>query len=191
MKKHLSTIILICVLVIGLSLLLYPSLSNYWNSVHQSQAIAGYVETINTLEQSNYDKIIEDAKKYNIVLASSPTHWRLTQEEKNEYSDLLDISGTGIMGHIEIPKINCSLPIYHGTGEDVLEIAIGHIAGSSLPIGGISTHTVLSGHRGLPSAKLFTNLDILEDTGDKNNIKNGRPAKLYRFKDEVERISII
>lgn len=162
MKKHLSTIILISVLIIGLSLLLYPSLSNYWNSVHQSQAIAGYVETINTLEQNNYDKIIEDAKKYNEVLASSPTHWRLTQEEKNEYNSLLDISGTGIMGHIEIPKINCSLPIYHGTGEDVLEIAIGHIAGSSLPIGGISTHTVLSGHRGLPSAKLFTNLDILE-----------------------------
>lgn len=163
MKKHLSTVILIFVLIIGLSLLLYPTLSDYWNSVHQSQAIAGYVETIANMNQEKYDSMLDDAKAYNQKLALSPTHWRLSNDEKNEYNSLLDVSGTGIMGHIEIPKINCSLPIYHGTDENVLQIAVGHILGSSLPIGGESTHTVLSGHRGLPSAKLFTNLDMLEE----------------------------
>ena len=162
MKKHLSTIILILVLFIGLSLLLYPTLSDYWNSVRQSKAIAGYVETIANMDQEKYDQMLDKAKDYNKKLSSSPAHWRLSAEEKKEYNDVLDVSGTGIMGHIEIPKINCSLPIYHGTAENVLQIAIGHISGPSLPIGGDSTHTVLSGHRGLPSAKLFTNLDMLE-----------------------------
>ena len=163
MKKHLSTIILILILLIGLSLLLYPTLSDYWNSVHQSQAIAEYVEAVSNMDQEKYDLMLDNAKAYNQKLASSPTHWRLSDEEKNEYNSLLDVSGTGIMGHIEIPKINCSLPIYHGTDENVLQIAVGHISGSSLPVGGESTHTVLSGHRGLPSAKLFTNLDKLEE----------------------------
>lgn len=162
MKKHLSTIILIFVLIIGLSLLLYPTLSDYYNSLHQSKAIADYAETIANMDQDKYDQMLDKAKAYNEMLASSPTHWRLSAEEKKEYNDVLNVSGTGIMGHIEIPKINCSLPIYHGTAENVLQIAVGHISGSSLPIGGESTHTVLSGHRGLPSAKLFTNLDMLE-----------------------------
>ncbi len=162
MKKNLSTTILVITLIIGLSLLLYPTISDYSNTVHQSKAIAGYVETVANMEEDQYNGFLNQADKYNTTLASSPTHWRLTEDEKAEYNSLLDISGTGIMGHIEIPKINCSLPIYHGTDDNVLQIAIGHIAGSSLPVGGKSTHTVLSGHRGLPSAKLFTNLDKLE-----------------------------
>lgn len=162
MKKHLSTIILVITLIIGLSLLLYPTLSDYWNSLHQSQAIAGYVETVANMDKDKYDGFVSEANKYNKKLASSPTHWRLSKEEKAEYNALLDVSGTGIMGHIEIPKINCSLPIYHGTDDTILQIAVGHIPGSSLPVGGESAHTVLSGHRGLPSAKLFTNLDKLE-----------------------------
>lgn len=162
MKKNLSTIILVITLIIGLSLLLYPTISDYWNTLHQSKAIAGYVETVANMEEEEYIAFLNQANKYNTKLASSPTHWRLSETEKVEYNSLLDISGTGIMGHIEIPKINTSLPIYHGTEDNILQIAVGHIAGSSLPVGGKSTHTVLSGHRGLPSAKLFTNLDKLE-----------------------------
>ncbi|MEE0265469.1 MAG: class C sortase [Acutalibacteraceae bacterium] len=162
MKKNLSTTILVITLIIGLSLLLYPTISDYSNTVHQSKAISGYVETVANMEETQYNSFLDKANKYNTTLAYSPTHWRLTEQEKAEYNTLLNVSGTGIMGHIEIPKINCSLPIYHGTADNVLQIAIGHIAGSSLPVGGKSTHTVLSGHRGLPSAKLFTNLDKLE-----------------------------
>ncbi|MEE1057699.1 MAG: class C sortase [Acutalibacteraceae bacterium] len=163
MKKHLSTIILILIFFVGLSLLLYPTVSDYWNSFHQSQAIAGYVETIANIDEDKYEKIFNDAKAYNEKLASHSSHWRLSEEEEKEYNNTLNISDIGIIGYIEIPKINCSLPIYHGTDENVLQIAVGHIAGSSLPIGGESTHSVLSGHRGLPSAKLFTNLDKLEN----------------------------
>ncbi|MEE0059643.1 MAG: class C sortase [Acutalibacteraceae bacterium] len=162
MKKNLSTIILVITLIIGLSLLLYPTISDYWNTLHQSKAIAGYVETVANMGEEQYTDFLNKSNEYNKKLASSPTHWRLSEKEKAEYNSLLDISGSGIMGHIEIPKINCSLPIYHGSEDNVLQIAIGHIAGSSLPVGGKSTHTVLSGHRGLPSAKLFTNLDKLE-----------------------------
>lgn len=163
MKKHLSTIILILIFFVGLSLLLYPTLSDYWNTFHQSQAIVGYVETVASIDDEKYAKLLNDAKSYNEDLASHSSHWRLSKEEEKEYESMLNISNMGIMGYIEIPKINCSLPIYHGTDEDVLQIGIGHIAGSSLPVGGNNTHSVLSGHRGLPSAKLFTNLDELEN----------------------------
>lgn len=163
MKKHLSTIILILIFFVGLSLLLYPTVSDYWNSFHQSKAIAGYVETIANIDDAKYQKILSDVKEYNEKLASHSSHWRLSEKEEKEYNNMLNISDMGIIGYIEIPKINCSLPIYHGTDENVLQIAVGHIAGSSLPIGGESTHSVLSGHRGLPSAKLFTNLDKLEN----------------------------
>lgn len=163
MKKHLSTIILILIFFVGLSLLLYPTLSDYWNTFHQSQAIVGYVETVASIDDEKYAKLLNDAKSYNEDLASHSSHWRLSKEEEKEYESMLNISNMGIIGYIEIPKINCSLPIYHGTDEDVLQIGIGHIAGSSLPVGGNNTHSVLSGHRGLPSAKLFTNLDELEN----------------------------
>lgn len=162
MKKNLSTIILTITLIIGLSLLLYPTLSDYWNTFHQSRAIAGYAEIVSNLSENKYQAILDDANAYNQELSASATHWRLSKEEIDTYNKVLDVSNTGIMGHIEIPKINTSLPIYHGTDDTVLQIAIGHISGSSLPVGGESTHSVLSGHRGLPSAKLFTNLDLLE-----------------------------
>lgn len=161
MKKHLSTISLILILLLGLSLLLYPSFSDYWNSFHQSQAIASYVEQVTVMEDDNSQAMLEAADEYNRHLAQKDNPWAITEEERAWYNDTLNISGTGIFGYIEIPSIACSLPIYHGTSEGILQSAIGHIEGSSLPVGGPGTHSVLSGHRGLPSAKLFTDLDKL------------------------------
>ena len=162
-KKHLSTIILVIVFVIGLCLLLYPTFSDYWNSFHQSRAIANYATEVADIDDEEYKTIWKDAVAYNETLPQHSYRWKLSEEEEQEYEGLLNIGGNGMMGYIEIPKIKVSLPIYHGTDEAVLQIAIGHIEGSSLPVGGESTHCVLSGHRGLPSAKLFSNLDQLEE----------------------------
>ena len=162
-KKHLSTIILVIVFVIGLCLLLYPTFSDYWNSFHQSRAIANYATEVADIDDEEYETIWKEAVAYNETLPQRSYRWKLSEEEEQEYEGLLNIGGNGMMGYIEIPKIKVSLPIYHGTDEAVLQIAIGHIEGSSLPVGGESTHCVLSGHRGLPSAKLFSNLDQLEE----------------------------
>lgn len=158
-----TTVILVLLFVIGLSLLLYPALSDYWNSLHQSAAISDYAENVAGLSKENYDELWTAAKSYNASLVPRFNAFLLTDEQKEQYDSLLNVSGLGIMGYIEIPEINCSLPIYHGTDESVLQIAVGHISWSSLPTGSESTHCVLSGHRGLPSAKLFTNLDKLTE----------------------------
>lgn len=163
MKKHLSTIILIFVFLIGLSLLLYPSLSNYWNSFHASRAIATYAEQTANLEEDTCSELLAAAESYNDALPSRGNTFSLSDAENETYQSLLNIGGTGIMGYIEIDSLDVSLPIYHGTDEAVLQIAVGHLDWSSLPAGGESTHCVLSGHRGLPSAKLFTNLDKLTE----------------------------
>lgn len=163
MKKHLSTIILIVILLAGLSLLLYPTVSDYWNSFHQSRAIAGYVEEVANLDEETYERILAEAESYNEALWKRPNRYFPTEEEHAEYEAMLNVSGNGIMGYIQIPSIDCTLPIYHGVDEAILQIAVGHIESSSLPVGGEGTHCVLSGHRGLPSAKLFTNLDRLEE----------------------------
>ena len=161
MKKHLSTVILILVFLVGLSLLLYPTVSDYWNSLHQSRAISGYTEQVASLDNDLYDALWAEARAYNETLPGKEDRFRLTEAELEEYESLLSVSGTNVIGYIEIPKINCSLPIYHGTDDAVLERGVGHIEGSSLPVGGAGTHCVLSGHRGLPRAKLFTDLDQL------------------------------
>ena len=163
MRKHLSTIVLLFILFIGLSLLLYPSVSNYWNSFHQTRAIATYAENVANLDNNQYDQLWEDARAYNQALPFRSNPYYLSEEQKAEYESLLDVSGLGVMGYIEIPEIDVSLPIYHGTEESVLQVAVGHLDWTSLPVGGESTHCVLSGHRGLPSAKLFTNLDKLRE----------------------------
>ena len=160
-KGNSITFILILVLLAGLSLLLYPSVSDYWNSFHQTQAIASYAENVATLDQARYDALWEEAKAYNASLLGRSNAYLLSEAQRAQYDELLDVSGLGVMGYIEIPSIGCSLPIYHGTEESVLQIAVGHLDWTSLPVGGASTHCVLSGHRGLPSAKLFTNLDKL------------------------------
>lgn len=166
MRNKLTTILLVLAFFAGLSLLLYPTVSDYWNSLHASQAVADYAENVRNLEAENYEQVLQDAKSYNQMLPYKQTTFALSEEEKEAYDALLDISGTGVMGYIEIPTVNISLPVYHGTEDAVLQIAVGHLEWSSLPVGGESTHCVLSGHRGLPSAKLFTNLDKLV-AGDK------------------------
>ena len=164
MRKKSTTIILLLILLTGLSLLLYPTVSDYWNSFHQSRAIAGYTERVAEMDTADYEAMWNAAADYNQrLLADTGNRYRMTEAEEEEYESLLDVTGTGIMGYVEIPKIRTSLPIYHGTDEAVLQIAIGHLAGSSLPVGGEGTHCVLTGHRGLPSAKLFTNLDEMEE----------------------------
>ena len=160
-KRDFSTVILILVFLVGLSLLLYPSVSDYWNSFHQSRAIATYAEQVANIDNDIYAQLWEDARAYNQTLVEKENRFQITDEERETYESLLNVGGNGIIGYIEIAKIGCSLPIYHGTDEGVLQIAVGHIEGTSLPTGGESTHCVVSGHRGLPSAKLFTDLDKL------------------------------
>lgn len=162
-KKHISTIIIALIFLAGLGFLLYPTVSNLWNRAHQSRAIATYTKQVEKLDDSQNKEMLKAARKYNKSLLKKSDHWKLSKKDKKKYESLLDVSGTGIMGYIEVPKIDCSLPIYHGTDEGALQIAIGHLEGSSLPVGGKSTHCVLSGHRGLPSARLFTDLDQMEE----------------------------
>lgn len=187
MKKKLGTIVLCLIFLAGVSLLLYPTVSDWWNSHTQSKAIANYDHIVETMDQETYDKLLEEAKSYNTDLKQQHTSiHNLTEEEKKEYNSVLDISGTGIMGTITIPSINVELPIYHGTSDAVLAIAIGHIPGSSLPIGGSGTHCVLSGHRGLPSARLFTDLDKLVE-GDTFELRVLDELATY----EVDQIRIV
>ncbi len=159
MKSKFSTILLILILVAGLSLLIYPSFSNYWNSFTQSKVIVDYTKQIEDLDEEKYDRILQEAYAYNEELLGRRNPFLLSDEQREEYNELLDITGIGIMGYIEIPSISVTIPIYHGTSDAVLQIAVGHLDWTSLPVGGESTHSVLSGHRGLPSAKLFTDLD--------------------------------
>ena len=162
-RKHISTIFIILIFLVGLGFISYPTVSNLWNQAHQSRAIATYSKQVEKLDDSENKKMLKAARKYNKSLLKKSDHWKLSKKDKKKYESLLDVSGTGIMGYIEVPKIDCSLPIYHGTDEGALQIAIGHLEGSSLPVGGKSSHCVLSGHRGLPSARLFTDLDQMEE----------------------------
>ena len=161
MKKHLSTILLVVALLAGVSLLLYPSVSDYWNSLHATQVVSNYAQQVQTMDRSRYETMWNDAVAYNRSLLTRSTDFALTDAQKRQYDALLNVDGTGIMGYLEIPVLEVTLPIYHGTDDSVLQVGAGHIEWSSLPTGGESTHCVLSGHRGLPSAKLFTNLDQL------------------------------
>ena len=160
-KSVVSTVILILVFFLGLSLVLYPSVSDYWNSLHQSRAIATYAEEVSHLDTDRYEQLWAEAVDYNRTLWDRENAFLLSETQKATYDSLLNVGGNGVMGYIEIPTIGVSLPVYHGTDEGVLQIAVGHIEWTSLPVGGESSHCVISGHRGLPSAKLFTNLDKL------------------------------
>lgn len=161
MKKHLSNIILILIFLIGLSLVLYPTVADYWNSLHQSRAIASYAEEVAHLDEDKYAEVWQAAVAYNQSLLQRDNVYLLSDEQKEAYEALLNVGGNGVMGYIEIPSIGVSLPVYHGTDEAILQIAIGHLEWTSLPVGGESSHSVVSGHTGLPSAKLFTDLTKL------------------------------
>ena len=162
-RKNASSIILVMIFLVGLSLLLYPSVSEFWNSKHQSRAISGYTEKVLEIDDNRYELMLQEANEYNKKLENGLSRWIPSEKEVEEYNGLLNIGGTGIMGYVEIPDLGISLPIYHGVDEAVLQIAIGHLQGSSLPVGGAGTHCAISGHRGLPSAKLFTNIDELKE----------------------------
>ena len=185
-SNRIITIILIIAFLIGLCLLLYPKVSNYWNSIHQTREVNKYVEEVSRLDTEAYDRLLENAREYNVLLNERSNSYRLSDELSSEYRSQLDISGTGVMGYIEIPVIGVSLPIYHGTSHAVLQKAVGHLDWTSLPVGGGDTHCVLSGHRGLPSSKLFTDLDKMRE-GDVFVLKVLNETLTY----QVDRILIV
>ena len=163
MKNKIITILLALVFLAGLGLLLYPTVSDYWNTLHQSRAIAEYTKKVAQMDEADYERQWAAARDYNQRLLEKADRYEMTEEERAEYESLLNISGNGIIGSVEIPSISVSLPFYHGTSEGVLQVAAGHLESSSLPTGDKGTHCAISGHRGLPSAKLFTDLDQLEE----------------------------
>ena len=189
MKKKsnpIITVLLALVFLVGLSLVLYPSVSDYWNTLHQTRAITAYTEEVAGLTPEQYDILWAAAEDYNATLRERDNIYLLTDTQKAAYPQLLNVTGLGIMGYLEIPAIDCTLPIYHGSEESVLQIAVGHLEWSSLPVGGESTHCVLSGHRGLPSAKLFTDLDKLQE-GDRFMLRVLDEVLTY----QVDRIRIV
>ena len=186
MKNKLGNILLVLILAVGAAIMLYPTFSDYWNSFHQSRAIAGYSDAVSNLNAEEYERIWQEAVAYNQSMSGRSGLVLLTNSEMEEYERQLNVGGNGVMGYIEIAKINVSLPIYHGTSEAVLQVATGHIESSSLPVGGASTHCIISGHRGLPSAKLFTDLDQMSE-GDIFQLKILNETLTY----EVDQIRIV
>ena len=182
-KRNGSTLILFGVFLIGLLIFLYPSIADYWNSFHQTRAIMSYSETVSKMSSEDYEKEIHEALNYNAELAKEGINWNMSDSDIEVYNDVLNFTGNGNMGYIKIDKIKVMLPIYHGMSESVLQTSIGHIEGTSFPVGAYSydyekgrvtdpsdgSHCVLSGHRGLPSAKLFSDLDKLVE-GDTFNL---------------------
>jgi sortase A len=174
-KHRVSNLVLVIILLIGVAIVGYPAFSEYWNSLHQSRAIMGYAERVAELDNEQYEVIWDAAMKFNRELLERHNRWYFDDEVLDDYESQLNVDTTGNMGYISIPKIGVSLPIYHGVEENVLQHAIGHILGTSLPSGSLhdneedfsqvafASHSVLSGHRGLPSAKLFSDLDVMEE----------------------------
>lgn len=186
MKKKLTIIIPVLVLLLGLGIFFYPTFANYWNSFTQTRAIRSYVEDVEDLTEEEYAQMLDAAREYNRQIAKGGIRWRMTDKEKATYDALLNPGGKGMMAYIEIPKIDVSLGIYHGTNDNVLQRSVGHIEGSSLPVDGESVHCILSGHRGLPSATLFSHLDQIT-TGDTFMIRTLNEVYTY----EVDNINII
>ena len=185
-RSHMTTLLLVLIFLLGLAIMAYPSFSDWWNSFHQSRAIASYANMVENTSQKEIDAMLEAARKYNKALLHKENRYRMDEEDLKAYNALLNLSGTGVMGYIQIPSISVNLPIYHSTEENVLQIAIGHIEWSSLPVGGETTHSVLSGHRGLPRAKLFTDLDKLTE-GDLFTVTILNETLTYR----VDQIRIV
>ena len=161
MQSRKSTFILLLSFFIGLSVLLYPSISSYWNSKTQTEAIVNYEAMLASYKPEDYSAIFDAADAYNAALAEMEYPYR-DHQQAGDYHEILNVSGNGMMGYLSIPKISQELPVYHGTADSVLAFAVGHFQGSSLPVGGENVHTVVSAHRGLPTAVLFTHLDRME-----------------------------
>ncbi len=162
MKKGILTnILLMLSFLAGLSLLLYPTVSDLFNTWQQSRYISNYTHQVAAIDNTLYDALIQDARDHNVSLLDKTNPFLLSDEEELRYFSLLDVSESGILGYLEIPSLGETMAIYHGTDDTVLQVGVGHIPWSSLPVGGAGTHAVLSGHRGLPSARLFTDLDEL------------------------------
>ena len=185
-KENRVTLIIVAVGLLGIGLILYPSVADWWNSFHQSRAVASYAQKVANMDNSEYERILAEAEAYNNNLAINGINWKMSKEELAVYEKELDITGTGIMGYISIPKIHVELPIYHGIDDAVLQIAIGHLSETSLPVGGSTTHCVVSGHRGLPSAKLFTDIDKLVE-GDTWTVNVLNKTLTY----EVDQIRVV
>jgi len=186
MKKHLITLVLISVLIIGLSIMLYPIVSDYINSLTQSRIVARYYQDLSSLDDGSYLEMLEDARGYNERLLGKRNRYVMSEEDMREYRALLDFSGTGVIGILEIVAIKVNLPIYHGSGNSVLQVGAGHFEGSSLPVGGTGTHSVIAGHSGLPSSTLLTNLDRL-GIGDTFTVKTLKDTLYY----EIDRIETV
>lgn len=186
MKKRLTTILAVLVFITGLSLLLYPTVSNYFNSLHQSKVVSHYSDALEKMDEAQKQAAIDAAVQYNALLVSNDARFTPSEEETRLYNSLLNPDGTGMMGYITIPEIRCKLAIYHSVDDSVLQVGVGHLEGSSLPVGGSSTHCVISGHRGLPSARLFTDIDRLEK-GDLFYLHVYGKVLAY----EVDKISVV
>ena len=187
MKKRISTVLIILMIVTGLSLLLYPTVSDYFKNLAFRRTISHYTVSAQQLGDGSLEELLTAARTYNQRLAAEGWSTRvLSQEELAEYNSLLDIDSTGVMGYVSVPKVDISLPIYHGTGDDVLQNGVGHMEGSSLPVGGPGTHAVLSAHTGMPSAKLFTNIDQLVE-GDTFTVVVLRETLTY----QVDQILVV
>ena len=185
MKKNKSTIILILVFFVGLSVMLYPTISDYGNQLLQTRAVANYAADVDKLSDADYTAYFEAADAFNAQIAADPDALYFPDRFPS-YESTLDVTGTGIMGYITIEKIGVELPIYHGTTEEVLQHGIGHLGGTSLPVGGEGTHAVFSGHRGLPSALLFSDLDQMQ-LGDHFSLRILGEQLLY----EVDQILVV
>lgn len=186
MKKRLTTILAVLVFITGLSLLLYPTVSNYFNSLHQSKVVSHYSDALEKMDEAQKQAAIDAAVQYNALLVSNDARFTPSEEETRLYNSLLNPDSTGMMGYITIPEIRCKLAIYHSVDDSVLQVGVGHLEGSSLPVGGSSTHCVISGHRGLPSARLFTDIDRLEK-GDLFYLHVYGKVLAY----EVDKISVV
>ncbi len=186
LKRHWVTVLLSAVLVTGLGLMLYPTISEWWNSTRSSRAVLSYVETVSEMDEETALRYLQEAEDYNARLPEQADRWQMSEEELAEYAGLLDFTGTGVMGYLTIPKIDVQLPVYHGTDENVLQRALGHLEGSSLPVGGTGTHSVISGHRGLPGVRLLTDLDRIVE-GDIFSITVLTRTVTY----EVDQITVV
>ncbi len=179
-------IVLVLIMLVGIGLMLYPTIANWYNETHATKAIATYQNTLSDMSKEQTHEMFIKAQEYNESLLKKVDRFSMSNSELAQYNSILDVTDTGIMAYIEIPKITVAMPIYHGTEETTLSVAIGHLEGTSLPVGGAGTHTALSGHRGLPSAKLFTNLDQLE-IGDQFFIHVLDQTHTYQI-DQIETV---